>query len=87
MSAMGWQESARRSLFCSRLADCKPHVLSWMEPRPGEPMFRLDCSRCNGSAWVNLWPAQAQGADPDEVIEYVEGLISGEPGEKGTKGS
>lgn len=50
-------------------------------------MFRLDCSRCNGSAWVNLWPAQAQGADPDEVIEYVEGLISGEPGEKGTKGS
>jgi len=38
-------------------------------------MHRISCSVCKGTAWVNLWPATAQDADPDEVIEYVERMI------------
>jgi len=76
MAVMAWEEHARRSLFVSRLVPGCRHVLSWMEPVRDEPMYRLHCSECGGDAWVNLHPAGQQGADPDDVVSYVEKMIN-----------
>jgi len=70
-----WQRHADKTLYLLHMASGCPHVLSWTEPPEREPMHRISCSACGGTAWVNLWPATAQDADPDEVIEYVERMI------------
>jgi len=70
-----WQRHADKTLYLLHMASGCSHVLSWTEPPEREPMHRISCSACGGTAWVNLWPATAQDADPDEVIEYVERII------------
>ena len=80
MSVMSWQEHARRSLY--RMHFACPHACTHsLVAAPlveSEVMLRLNCRWCNGSAWVAWRPIVDQGADPDDFITYVEGLVNGQ---------
>lgn len=77
MPVMDWTEHAERSLFTSHLdPDCFPHVMESAPITATEVLMRLNCARCNGSAWVAWLPAFGQGKNRAELTQYVEGLVN-----------
>ena len=72
---MEWREHAERSLYTSRLGECRPHMLGNPVSGRGEVMARWDCEWCNGSVWAARLPAEKAGEWPDGLTAYVEELI------------
>ena len=73
---MSWQEHAKRSVYTSHMGNCRPHVLLPAPLVETEAMMRFSCRDCPGSLWVAWRPSVDQGADPDEFIEFVEGIVN-----------
>lgn len=76
MPVMGWQEHAARSLYMLHFDRPGGHLLEPASLVESEAMLRFTCACCNGSAWVAWRPMADQGADPDDFIAYVEGLVN-----------
>lgn len=74
---LDWEEHAKRSLFQSHMnPDCFPHVMEASKVVSTETLMRLNCARCNGSAWVAYWPALRQGATLEQLTELTDGLVN-----------